>query len=240
MRRDGDGGWDRDECSEKRLPVRQSEEVSRRIGRSVIRFGPAAPFFYFSPYLLPVMNGNTSFSPSCTRYESAAESLNGSYEETVTDGSFLQHESASGGSAGDTIASLFDPRTPHPPAKSRMSFFSMKQFDPLLKTPHSPLMESRPSTITESPADLPTDGPLIPVTPVAAAAVSATAATPARVNGTTSGLSEALEVIRWLKAANEELVVLVMAGEEKIALLTEERDKLQAKLRKILTSLSSD
>lgn len=189
------------------------------------------------------MNGNTSFSPSCTRYESAAQSLNGSYEETVTDdGLFMQQDSASGGSAGDPIASVFDARTPNPPAKSRMSFFSMKQFDPLLKTPHSPLMGSRPSTVPESPSDLPADGPLIPVTPVApATAVSPAASiTPLQVNGTSYDLSEAIEVISWLKTANEELVALVMGGEEKVAALTEERDKLQAKLRKILTSLSSD
>lgn len=193
------------------------------------------------------MNGHASFSPSCTRYDSASDSLNGSYGGPAADGSFLQHENASGGSAGEPIASLYDPRTPHPPpAKSRMSFFSMKQFDPLLKTPHSPLLDSRPSPITESPADVPAaaDGPLIPVTPIAIANVTAAAptpaATPVRVNGSTLGINDALEVISLLKAANEELVSLVVAGQEKITLLTEERDKLQAKLRKILTSLSSD
>lgn len=187
------------------------------------------------------MNGNTSFSPSCTRYESAAESLNGSYEETVTDGPYMQHN-ASGGSAGDPIASLYDPRTPHPPSKTRMSFFSMKQFDPLLRTPHSPLLEPapRPSPVAESPADLLPDCPLIPVTPAAPVAASPAVRTPVRVNGTSSGLSEALDIISLLKAANEELLSLLVASEEKVTLLTEERDKLQAKLRKILTSLSSD
>lgn len=211
------------------------------------------------------MNGNTSFSPSCTRYESAIGSLNGSYEETVRDGSFLSHEAngASGGSAGDTITSLgsiYDPLTPRPPAKSRVSVF--KQFDPYFKTP---LGSSRNGTLAESPADmLPYDGPLVPITPVAPpaaplATVSVTAGSPAfslqtvspiaaaavaqspvHVNGTTTGTSDALETISILKAANEDLLTIVSILEDKIASLTEDKEKLQSKLRSIITSLSSD
>jgi hypothetical protein len=146
-----------------------------------------------------------------------------------------------------------------------MSFFSMKQFDPLLKTP---LGSARPGTLAESPAadPMPYEGPLISMTPVpqpaaTLAAVSATASSspaagysqspvaaaavtavqsPARVNGTSSGVNEALETISILKAANEELLSIVTVLEEKITTLTEDKGKLQSKLKSIIASLSCD
>lgn len=214
------------------------------------------------------MNGNTSFSPSCTRYESASESMNGSYVGTLSDGSFIQQQDgASGGSDAMAYSDPFDPVTPQPPVKSRMSFFSMKQFDPLLKTPHSPVAEvvPRPSPISESPAaDVPIDGPLIPVTPVtvhpiavhpvtvtpaavtplsvpvSATPVTVNAATPIRQNGVSAnGLREAFDVISILKSANEELLQVIVTRDQKIAQLTEDLEKLQTKMRKI-TSLTAD
>ena len=242
------------------------------------------------------MNGNTSMSPSCTRYTSAVDALNASFESAAQDESFGQRTaSASGGSAGDSMSPFCDARTPHPPAKTRMSVSSYRMFDPLFKTPHTPLNQPsvRPSPVIESPAVLsstqPWEGPLVPVTPASApttvassdapvaAATSlvsayktaftpqaanasaasvaafdsqptpmtatfssrsaAAVASPARVNGT-SDLADALEVICILKATNEELLHLIGERDERIECLTQELEKLRAKMRNVLSSLA--
>ena len=112
----------------------------------------------------------------------------------------------------------------------------------------------------ESPAaDLPYDGPLVSMTPVAQpsatlATVSATASSPStsflvspvaadvmspiKTNGTSSGMNDALETISILKAANEDLLSIVAVLEEKVVTLTEDKGKLQSKLKSIIASLS--
>ena len=113
------------------------------------------------------MNGDSSFSPGRTHYESAMGGINDSLEESGMRGTNVLPVN---GSAGDPFNASPAVNMPLPPAKSRMSFFSMKQFDPLLRTPRTPqeftrFTETVPSPVVESPAG-PSDGPLIPVTPV--------------------------------------------------------------------------
>lgn len=93
------------------------------------------------------MNGNQS-TMSESRYDSASETLNGSFP------GFEGDKSGSSALNTDQVGT-----PPTPPSKPRMSFFSLKQFDPLLKTPAN-LFSNKDKTgmhaIDESPAPPPT------------------------------------------------------------------------------------
>jgi len=96
------------------------------------------------------MNGNQS-TMSESRYDSASDTLNGSFP------GFDGDSNKSGSSSALNTDQVGSP--PTPPSKPRMSFFSLKQFDPLLKTPTN-LFSNKDKTgmhaIEESPAPPPT------------------------------------------------------------------------------------
>jgi len=100
--------------------------------------------------LFLTMNGNQS-TMSESRYDSASETLNGSFP------GFDGDSNKSGSSSALNSDQVGAP--PTPPSKPRMSFFSLKQFDPLLKTPAN-LFSNKDKTgmhaIEESPAPPPT------------------------------------------------------------------------------------